>query len=338
MQLVASSEPQAHFEPSKETDLSVIVPVFNEQESLHKFHHALSVVIARMTNEYVQIIYVNDGSTDSSWEILQQLSCPVAEICCINLSRNFGKEAAMTAGLDHARGNAVTLLDADLQDPPELIIPMLEALRKGYDIVNMRRNKRFGETPFKVFCAKHYYRLFRWLSDTPVQTEVGDFRMLSARVVSHIRELPERNRYMKGIMSWPGFAQTTLTFDRPERVAGNTKWSFLELCGLALSGITAFSVKPLRLATIVGTLVSASAFFYGAWVLSKTLIFGESVAGYPSLMLVVLFLGGIQLLGIGILGEYLGRVFIESKGRPVYLVMDNLTKPAVAAREVKHYG
>lgn len=309
-------------------DLTIIVPVYNEEITLLTFHHELSRVLAKMPEEQTEILYINDGSLDQSWSIMTSLSSQHASIECINLSRNFGKEAAVSAGLDFAKGHAITILDADLQDPPELLHKMLTTLRKGYDVVNMKRRKRHGESWFKQFCAKYYYRLFRWMSDTPIDTDVGDFRMLSRRVTNEIKKLPERNRYMKGIMSWPGYRQTTLMFDRPKRIAGQTKWSIIQLCNLAISGITAFSVKPLRLATCAGIILSLSAFFYGSWVFIKTVLYGESVAGYPSLMIIMLLLGGVQLLGIGILGEYLGRIFIESKGRPVYLIMEKQSSSA----------
>lgn len=331
MQLISNINQHAY-------DLSVIVPVFNEQQTLVEFHHQLCTVLAKMRKERVQLIYINDGSTDNSWQLIKQLQCDFVDIDRINLSRNFGKEAAMTAGLDHALGNAVTILDADLQDPPELLVSMLAELRQGFDVVNMKRRKRLGESWLKRFCSSHYYRLFQWMSDIQIETEVGDFRMLSRRVVNDIQQLSERNRYMKGIMSWPGYRSTTMLFDRPQRVAGETKWSLLQLCALALSGITAFSVKPLRLATYAGAIVSLSAFVYGLWVLAKTVLFGETVMGYPSLMLVMLFLGGVQLLGIGIVGEYLGRIFTEAKARPIYLVMDKESSCATNINETAQYG
>lgn len=307
---------------SKNPDLTVIVPVYNEQEVLDIFHHALEDVIATMETESVEVIYINDGSKDESWQVMQALTSEHADVRCVNLSRNFGKEAAMTAGLDVSLGEAVIFLDADLQDPPELIPQMLSVWRQGFDVVNMKRKERQGESKFKVFSAHCYYRLLEAMSDSPIEKDVGDFRLLSRRVVAEIKNLPERNRYMKGIMSWPGFRTTTLYFDRPERAAGETKWSFIQLVRLGLAGITSFSVKPLKLATWVGALVSGAAFIYGAWVMLKTLLIGEVVAGYPSLMLVQLFLGGVQLLAIGILGEYVGRIFTETKGRPIYIIMD----------------
>ncbi|REL26955.1 glycosyltransferase [Thalassotalea euphylliae] len=320
------------------TTLSIVVPVYNEQEVLPLFHHELSTELARLPNEQVEIIYVNDGSTDNSWQIMQTLSTQTAHIECLNLSRNFGKEAALTAGLDHACGECVVILDADLQDPPCLLPQMLAAWRQGADVVNMKRGIRHDESKIKLFCASTYYWLLDHLSDVPIERDVGDFRLLSRRMVDHIKQLPERNRYMKGIMSWPGFKQTTITFDRPGRAAGETKWSFLELVRLGLSGITAFSVRPLKMASWLGGAISLVAFFYGLWVMFKTLVFGEAVAGYPTIVLIQLFLGGIQLLTIGILGEYVGRVFIESKKRPIYLLMDVESSAQAIPSEMQQHG
>ena len=316
--------------------LSVIVPVFNEEEVLSLFHERLASVITTMTSDPVEVIYVNDGSTDDSWAVIQSLTSNDAHIRRINLSRNFGKEAAMTAGIDECTGQSVIFLDADLQDPPELLPQMLEEWRKGYDVVNMKRADRQGESRFKLLCAHCYYRLLDWLSDSPVERDVGDFRLLSRRVVEQIKLLPERNRYMKGIMSWPGFTKTTLEFDRPERAAGETKWSFLQLVRLGLSGITAFSVKPLKLATWAGVLISSGAFAYGLWVVLKTLLIGEAVAGYPSLIVIQLFLGGVQLLAIGILGEYVGRIFTETKARPLYIIMEEESSVSNVLQVKKH--
>lgn len=316
--------------------LSIVIPVYNEQAMLGLLQAELDAVIKGLTKERVEVLYVNDGSSDDSWSLLCQLQSHVADIRCLDLSRNFGKEAAVSAGLDHAKGQAVILLDADLQDPPSYIPKMLAEFHRGFDVVNMQRSKRIGESSFKRGCAFLYYRLLNVLSDVPLQADVGDFRLLSRRVVEQIKRLPERNRYMKGIMSWPGFKQTTLCFERPERVAGETKWSFFQLLRLGVAGITAFSVKPLRLATWLGGLLSLTAFGYGTWVLSKTLIFGEAVAGYPSMMLVQLFLGGVQLMAIGLLGEYVGRIFVEAKQRPLYLIMEETVQTASEQKERQH--
>ena len=210
------------------------------------FHHELLKELLRLNEQHIEIIYINDGSTDASWQIINQLTVFNGQILGLNLSRNFGKEAALTAGLDHARGNCVVIMDADLQDPPSLLGQMLDAWRQGADVVNMKRGQRYGESLFKVLSANAYYWLLEQLSDVPIERNVGDFRLLSRRVVDHIKQLPERNRYMKGIMSWPGFCQKTLYFDRPPRAAGQTKWSFVQLVKLGVSGITAFSVRPLK--------------------------------------------------------------------------------------------
>ncbi len=321
---------------NEDITLSIIVPVYNEQEMLPIFNHHLSKTLSLLLNEYVEVIYINDGSTDDSWNAMSNLTNHYADIECINLSRNFGKEAAMTAGIDNARGEAIILLDADLQDPPELIPKMLNAWKQGFDVVNMKRSSRLGESRLKRWSAHIYYRLLDHLSEVPLQKDVGDFRLLSRRVVDDIKKLSERSRYMKGILSWPGYKQTTISFERPERVAGETKWSFFQLVKLGLSGITAFSVKPLQISTWVGTLISTSAFFYGLWVVAKTLFFGETVAGYPSIMLTQLFLGGVQLIAIGVLGEYIGRIYAETKGRPIYLIMDKQSQKSQNGMVKKH--
>jgi len=324
MQLVSSVQNVVQSnQTEKEITLTIIVPAYNEAEVLHTFHHELSKVLATLPSEQVEVLYINDGSKDSTWEIMQDLPAHHANIELINLSRNFGKEAAMTAGFDLAKGQCAIVLDADLQDPPDLIPLMLKKWREGFDVVNMKREERLGESKFKKLSAHLYYRLLARLSDVEIEKDVGDFRLLSRKVINEIKNLPERNRYMKGIMAWPGFRQTTMTFDRPERVAGETKWSFLQLVQLGLSGITSFSVKPLRMATWLGIMVSVGAFLFSAFVFIKALFLGDPVAGYPSLMLVQLWLGGVQLMAIGLLGEYVGRIFTETKQRPVYLVMEN---------------
>ena len=312
----------------KHITLSILVPVYNESEMLTTFHHEVCKVAASLPDENIELLYVNDGSTDDSWSLLESLKSNIVNIERINLSRNFGKEAAMTAGLDLVKGESVILLDADLQDPPSLIPQMLSKWREGFDVVNMKRTDRLGESRFKTASAHIYYRLLAALSDVPIEKDVGDFRLLSRRVIDHIKQLPERNRYMKGIMAWPGFKQTNIEFERPERVAGETKWSFFQLVKLGLSGITSFSVKPLKIATWLGASISIGAFLYSVFVMFKTLILGDPVAGYPSMMIVQLWLGGVQLIAIGVLGEYVGRIFVESKGRPVYLVMDSHSSKA----------
>ncbi len=312
--------------PSKLTEstvtLSIVVPLYNEEEVIEIFHNELTQTLMTLPAENIEVIYVNDGSSDNSWQLIQKLPSPFGVVRNVNLSRNFGKEAAVTAGLDLALGQAVIMLDADLQDPPSLIPNMLTAWRRGFHVVNMQRKERLGESWLKKFCAATYYQLLDKLADVPVSKNVGDFRLLSREVVDAIKSLPERNRYMKGIMSWPGYKQTTLTFERPARAAGDTKWSFMQLVALGLSGITAFSVKPLKLASWTGMAMSLGAFLFGLWVFIKTLIFGEAVAGFPTLILIQILLGGVQLIAVGILGEYIGRIYTETKNRPVYLIME----------------
>jgi len=312
--------------------LSVVVPLYNEASVLPELHQRLCQVLGALADSS-EIIYIDDGSKDASRQLIQHFPASGSEQVYIGLSRNFGKEAAMSAGLEHSRGQAVILIDADLQDPPDLIPGMVAAWRQGFDLVNMRRRKRLGETWFKRFSAAIFYRLMNWMSPMSVPENVGDFRLLSRQVVDHLNALPERNRYMKGLFAWPGFSQTTIEFDRDPRFGGVSKWSYSKLIGLAVDGISAFSIRPLRLATWTGLLVAMSAFGYGGWVIAKTLIFGESVAGYPSIMVVQLALGGVQLLALGVIGEYLGRVFIEVKNRPNYLVQEIQNQPAIDSDE-----
>ena len=299
--------------------LSVIVPFYNEADVLPVFHQRLTCVLDSLPDR-CEIVYVDDGSTDTSRTLVERLDPGSSRVNCIGLSRNFGKESAMSAGLEHCQGLAVILLDADLQDPPELIPVMLAKWRDGYDVVNMQRRRRLGESWLKRTSAALFYRLLNTLTKVEVPENVGDFRLLSREVVDHINTLSERNRYMKGIFSWPGFRQATLPFDRDARFCGETKWNYLKLLGLAVDGITSFSIRPLRLATILGSLIALSAFVYGAVIVVKTLLFGDAVSGYPSMMVVQLALGGIQLLCIGVMGEYIGRIFIETKRRPLYIV------------------
>ncbi|MDA0116864.1 glycosyltransferase family 2 protein [Vibrio sp. T11.5] len=307
--------------------VSVIVPYYNEAEVLPELHQRLTQVLNSLS-ESCEIIYVDDGSSDHSLSLVESFSAQSTTIRSIGLSRNFGKEAAMSAGLEHSRGLAMILIDADLQDPPELIPQMLVKWREGYDVVNMQRTERRGESWLKRTSAAAFYRLLNTLVKSDIPENVGDFRLLSREVVDHINQLPERNRYMKGLFVWPGFKQATLPFQREARRCGESKWNYLKLLGLAVDGITSFSIKPLRLATLFGAFIAASAFGYGAFIMFKTLVFGEVVTGYPSMMVVQLALGGIQLLCLGVLGEYIGRIFIESKGRPLYLVQSVNEKPA----------
>jgi glycosyltransferase involved in cell wall biosynthesis len=298
--------------------ISLIVPVYNEAEVLEQTWSRLNEVLSA-TNYRIEVIFVNDGSTDRSASILDELHLNNESITVINLSRNFGKEYALTAGLDFAQGDAVIMIDADLQDPPDLIPQMLEAWQNGFDVVTMRRDSREGETFLKRTSAWVFYRVLNRISDVPIPPDTGDFGLLSAKAVQAVRDLPERVRYMKGIFAWIGYPQTEIRYQRLSRAAGTTKWGYLRLIRLALDGITAFSTTPLRLASYVGFITAIGAFVFGVWTIVKTLMFGDPVAGFPTLLTTMLFLGGIQLLAIGVLGEYLGRLFAESKQRPHYL-------------------
>ncbi len=311
--------------------ISVVVPVYNEMAVLPDFHARLAAVLATLPVE-AEVLYVNDGSRDATASVLRSLRVGDARVAVLELSRNFGKEAALTAGLDHARGEAVVVIDADLQDPPECIPEMLHAWREGFDMVTMRRASRPAESWLKRVSAAAYYRLLNRLSAVPIPVDTGDFRLLSRRALLALRELPERNRYMKGLFAWIGFRQKEIIYDRDARAAGKSRWPYTKLIRLAFDGITSFTSAPLRLATVAGLITACAALAFGVWTIIKTLVFGEPVAGYPSLMTVMLFLGGIQLLAIGIQGEYLGRLYEESKQRPVYL--KKAYQPAAATHTI----
>lgn len=323
-------------------ELCVVIPMYNESGILETLFQRLENVLQDIDMRS-EVILIDDGSSDSTWLDITHYQPRAFSLNCIALSRNFGKEAALTSGLQNVSAEVVIILDADCQDPPELMPQMLEAWKNGADVVNMKRRIRHGETWFKRRTAGLYYRILGALSDTPIPKNVGDFRLLSRRVIDEVNRLKERNRYMKGILSWPGFNQVTLEYDREPRAAGDSKWNYWQLFFLAISGITAFSNKPLRLASLMGLAIAFSAFVYGLWVVIKTLWFGESVAGYPSMMVVMLFIGGIELITIGILGEYVGRIFTEVKGRPNYIIRtsqmiepqpDTAAAPATLKQEV----
>lgn len=324
------SPPPRHGRPAPDR-LCVVVPVHNESAVLPAFHARLQQVLDSLSLS-TEVVYVDDGSLDGSAAILRRLRVNDPRVAVITLSRNFGKEAAMTAGLDHVSGDAVVVIDADLQDPPELIAPMVQAWREGHDVVTMRRAARAGETVFRRASAGAFYRLLNRVSNVHIPLDTGDFRLLSRRAVDALRRLPERNRYMKGLFAWIGFPQKELQYTRDARAAGRSQWSYPRLLGLALDGITSFTWAPLRLATYAGLLTAVAALGFGVWIVVKTLMFGDPVAGYPSIMTVILFLGGAQLLAIGIQGEYLGRLFAESKQRPLYLVQN--VQPARDRRKI----
>ena len=311
--------------------LTIIVPAYNEARGLAAFHQRLTRAIEPLEMDR-RVLYVDDGSRDGTWEAIGAIAAHDPRIDALRLSRNFGKEAALSAGLDHADGDAVVVIDADLQDPPELIPELVAQWREGYDVVYATRTARDGEGRFKRFTAAAFYRLMEQLSDTPLPRDTGDFRLLSRRAVLALRGLRERQRFMKGLFTWIGYRQTGVRYRREARHQGSSKWSFWRLLNLAMEGITSFSVAPLRLATWLGFGSSLLAFVYGAWVFVKALIWGDPVRGYPTLILVILFLGGVQLLALGVIGEYLGRLYAESKQRPLYFVQDRLGTDETATR------
>jgi len=272
-------------------------------------------------------MYVDDGSRDDTWAVIAGLGERDARVRGIRLSRNFGKELALTAGLDAVQGDAAIVLDADGQDPPELIPVFVEKWREGYDVVFGTRIRREGESWLKRFTAAAFYRVMERLSHTPVPRDTGDFRLLSRRALDALAGLRERRRFMKGLFAWVGYRQCAIPYQREPRLAGASKFSYWRLWNFALEGITSFSTAPLRIATYLGVLAAMAAFVFGVVIIGKTLMYGDPVPGYPSLMTVVLFLGGVQLMALGMIGEYLGRLFDEAKQRPLYLIQERIGPP-----------
>ena len=301
--------------------ISVVVPAFNEEEVLPEFYDRTLAVLKALGLPY-EIVFINDGSKDRTLEVMLSLRESDPNITVVDLSRNFGKEIALTAGLDQSRGDIVVVIDADLQDPPELIPEFVSEWRKGFDVVYAVRTEREGETWLKKATAAAFYRLIQSVSRIDIPKDTGDFRLMSRRAVEALSALREHHRFMKGLFSWIGFPSKPIYYTRAPRAAGETKWNYWKLWNFALEGITSFTIAPLKIATYIGLVVAAGAFFYAALVIYKTLMYGDPVQGYPSLMVVVLFLGGAQLMFTGILGEYLGRVFNEVKQRPLYLLND----------------
>lgn len=317
---------------NKNSHLVILVPVFNEEDVIREFHSRLSAVLKYLPIT-TESLYVVDGSTDNTRKILDEIQALEPDkVSIVELSRNFGKEIAITAGLDRADSDAVIVIDADLQDPPELIPDMLLEWRRGYDIVCMRRSHRDDEGFFKRSTAQIFYKLMSILGSVDIPADVGDFRLFDRRVVLSLRQFPERGRMMKGIFSWVGYKSVTLEYDRSSRSSGQSKFKLRHLTNLALDGITSFTIAPLRLASYMGIVVSVLAFIFGVYVVIKSLVYGDPVAGFPTLMATISLIGGMQLLAIGVLGEYLGRVFIEAKQRPLYFI--DTVKPAMRGQSV----
>ncbi len=304
-------------------ELSLVVPVFNEEEVLGFFLKEVKPYIEKVTESY-EILFINDGSTDNTWDRLRDYAEKDSRIKVINLSRNFGKEVALTAGMDHANGQTVIPIDCDLQDPPELICDMFEKWKEGYDVVLARRVNRSGDSFIKRWTSSSFYKLISNMSDVHIPANVGDFRLLDRKVLKYLRLYPERTRFMKGIFASLGFKTAIIDYVRPDRVAGNTKWSYIKLYKLALDGIISFSSFPLIVWSYVGAATAISAFIYGLFLIFRTVIRGVDVPGYASLMVVFLFMSGLILISLGVIGEYLARIFIEVKSRPMYIIMDKL--------------
>ena len=300
--------------------ISILIPAYNEQEVLPILFERLGSLADSQKKLEFEFFFVNDGSRDDTLSIIAQFAENDSRVSYINLSRNFGKEIAMIAGLDHVTGDATVIIDADLQDPPELIPEMIKLWQDGYDDVYAKRRSRQGESWFKKFTSKAYYRTLQRGTHVPIQEDTGDFRLLDQRVVIAIRQFRDTQRNAKAIFSWVGFKKIEILYDRDERVAGNTKWSYPKLINLAVDGITSFTTSPLRAASIAGVIISGAAFIYIAYLLIRPLFGVPTGDGYSSLMAVVLFLGGVQLLSLGIIGEYVGRIFNETKQRPLYLI------------------
>jgi polyisoprenyl-phosphate glycosyltransferase len=300
--------------------LSLVVPVFNEVETVGLFLDRVTQVFAKISGINLDVVFVNDGSSDNTLACLLELQQDNPSIRIIDLSRNFGKEAALTAGLTAAIGQVVVPIDVDLQDPPELILNMVEKWREGFDVVLGKRINRDSDSWAKQKSATWFYRIHNKIADPAIPENVGDFRLMDRAVVDALNELPESRRFMKGLFAWVGFRTATVEYARPERVAGTTKFNGWRLWNFALEGLTSFSTDPLRIWTYLGGVVALISFIFAIFIVLRVLILGIDVPGYASVIIAVTFLGGLQLIGIGIIGEYLGRAYIESKRRPVYLV------------------
>lgn len=300
--------------------ISIIVPAYNEEESLPFLYERLTKLIDSMKDYEFEVLLINDGSKDKTLELIKEIRNYDQRFCYVNLSRNFGKEVAMMAGLDYAKGDAVIFIDADLQDPPELIPELIKYWEEGYDDVYARRKSREGETFFKKFTSKLYYRILQKLSKVEIQKDTGDFRLLDRRCVNALRKLRESQRCSKSMFSWIGYKKKEVLFDRDARIAGKTKWNYKKLVDLAIDGITSFTTSPLRLSTYISIPTFITLGVYFIYVIIKSFVVKEAIQAYQAIILLILFFSGIQILLFGIVGEYLGRIFNETKNRPLYLV------------------
>lgn len=308
---------------SSGTLISVVVPVYNEAEGIRHFHARALAALQTLDNADYEVVYIDDGSQDDSFRILREFADDDARVRVVKLSRNFGHQIAITAGLDYALGDAVVFIDADLQDPPELIGELVRKWREGNDVVYAQRTQRAGETRFKLLTAAAFYRILRSITQLDIPPDTGDFRIISKRVADELRTMREKDRFLRGLVSWIGFRQAAMPYERDERFRGETKYPLRKMIKFALDGLTSFSTAPLRLATYLGYGAAVLAFLYLTSVFVQKFL-GQTVQGWATIMVALLFLGGVQLICLGILGEYLGRIFNEIKPRPVYIVEESL--------------
>ena len=298
---------------------SVIIPVYNEEEVISESYKQLKKVMDK-TNEKYELVFINDGCKDKSPEILADLCKRDDNVVLINFSRNFGHQNAITAGMDYAEGDAILIIDADLQDPPEVMLEMIEKWKSGYQVIYGKRKERRGETFFKLFTAKVYYRILKSLTSVDIPVDTGDFRLIDRKVCDTMKKLPEKNRYVRGLVSWVGYRQTSVEYVREERFAGETKYPLKKMLKLALDGITSFSHKPLRVSTVIGFAFSILSFVYLLFVLLQKFFTDKTIQGWASTIAVLLFTQGVVLMMLGLIGEYIGRIYEEEKGRPNYIV------------------
>src|SRR5690242_17339983 len=306
-------------------ELSIIIPVFNEEKNVALLHQRLTEVVLKISDSY-ELIFVNDGSRDQTLQLVKNIAATDPHVKYINFSRNFGHQIAVTAGLDHCCGDAVAIIDADLQDPPELILEMYAKMKEGYDVVYAKRKSRQGETFMKKLTAKVFYRLLQRITSVNIPVDTGDFRIISHKIVKVLKQMPEQQKYLRGQISWAGYRQTYIEYERQQRHAGETGWPYRKMIRFALDGITSFSNFPLKFATVSGIIVFIISFLLMLYALYSRFVTKEFVAGWTSLMLVVLFIGGIQLLSIGIIGEYISRISANVRNRPLYIVEDTNIK------------
>lgn len=299
--------------------VSIMVPAYNEEQVLQKLFVELDKLMARHSEYEWEVLFINDGSRDSTLDTIKEKRKLDTRYCYVSLSRNFGKEKAMAAGFDYATGDCLINMDADLQDPPNLIDKMLELWEQGYDDVYAKRKNRGEESWLRKHLSLTFYWLLQKMTKIEILPNVGDFRLLDRRCINSLKKLHENERYTKGLYCWIGYHKKEILFDRGDRVAGKSSWNFWSLFGLAIEGIVTFTTKPLRLASVIGICIALFCFLYMLYFFTKTMIFGDPATGFPTLIIVMLFLGGVQLLSLGIIGEYIGRIFTETKGRPVYL-------------------